>query len=600
MAESPESPAGLRFAVDENPPHLMSALLGLQIVCLIIGGIALTPIIVLQATGNMQFATWVVFAAFMVSGATTVLQARPIGPFGAGYSLFMGTSGAFVAVSMAAVEAGGLPLLATLVVVSSLFQFLLSTRLGALRRIVTPTVGGTVVMLIAVAIFPIAFSLLEKTPSHFTGPDHIAPLVATTTFVIIVGICLFGAGQLRLWGPLIGLVAGWVLAYFTGLINLDVVQAAAWVGLPSVAWPGFDLSFSTAFWLLLPGFIICTIVGALETFGDGLAIQELSRRRPGPPDFKVVQGAVNADGIGNLLSGLAGTLPNTTYSTSLSVVELTGVASRRVGAYGGAILLALAFCPKLSALLQTVPPPVTGPFLVVLLVLLFAHGMRLVVSEGFGYEEGILMGLAFWLGTGFQGQAVFSSHMPEWAHRLLDNGMTTGGLVALLVSVMLSIKRPAMKKLRVEPLPASLATVREFLDKDPVVARLAPAPRNRLDLAVEEAFVYLVDKLAGEVPVDGAPVPAAAPAPGASGRKIEVLYRARPGEVEVEFVSAPGDENVESALAALQGTPAGTVHDARLRILNSVADELRHMQFHGADYLLIKIRCPLPERGIPA
>lgn len=584
MSQSSSERSVLRYAVDENPPHLMSALLGFQVVCLIIGGIALTPVILLQATGTMQFATWVVFAALMVSGATTVLQARPIGPFGAGYSLFMGTSGAFIAVSMAAVEAGGLPLLATLVVVSSLFQFALSMRLGALRRIVTPAVGGTVVMLIAVAVFPIAFSLLEKTPAHFTGPGHIAPLVSTVTFVIIVGICLFGSGQMRLWGPLIGLVVGWGVAYFTGLISLESVQAAVWIGLPDAAWPGFDLSFSAAFWLLLPGFIICTIVGALETFGDGLAIQGLSHRRSGPPNFKVVQGAVNADGVGNLLSGLAGTLPNTTYSTSLSVVELTGVASRRVGAYGGVVLLLLAFCPKLSALMQTVPPPVTAPFLVVLLVLLFAHGVRLVVSEGFGYEEGVLMGLAFWLGSGFQGQAVFSSHLPDWAHRLLDNGMTTGGLVALAISVMLSLKRPSMKKLRVPPEAASLIRIREFLEADPCVARLPASPKNRLELAVEEAFVFLVDKLGD----------------AEAGRQIDVLFRARPGEVEVEFVSAPGDENVEGALRALENTPSGTVHDARLRILDSVADELKHMQFHGADYLLLKIRCPLPERGIAA
>ena len=61
----------------------------------------------------------------------------------------------------------------------------------------------------------------------------------------------------------------------------------------------------------------------------------------------VVQGAVNADGLGNLLlSGLAGTIPNATYSNSLSLAEMTGVGARSVGVYIGLIFLGLAFLPK--------------------------------------------------------------------------------------------------------------------------------------------------------------------------------------------------------------------------------------------------------------
>lgn len=580
MSQAQDPETELRYAVDEHPPHWMSALLGLQIVALIVGGIALTPLIVLQATNTMEYATWVVFAAFLISGATTVLQARPIGAFGSGYALFMGTSGAFIAVSLAAVEAGGLPLLASLVVVSSLFQFVLSSRLGLLRRIVTPAVGGTVGMLIAVAIMPIAFNLLEKTPASFTGPDHYAPLVSSTTFFVIFGICLFGRGQLRLWGPLIGLIIGWLTAFALGLVELENVQTADWVGLPEARWPGIDLSFSETFWLLLPGFVICTIVGALETFGDGLAIQELSRRGKRPVDFKVVQGAVNADGIGNLLSGLAGTLPNTTYSTSLSVFELTGVASRRVGVYGGLILLTLAFCPKLSALLQTVPAPVLGPFLLILSVLLFAHGVRLVVSEGFGYEEGILMGLAFWLGTGFQDQAVFSSHLPVWAHRLLDNGMTTGGLVALILSVLIALKRPKMHKLRVRADGAGIAEIQERLVAEAARTHMPANVRARLELAIEEAFTFLIDSAKH------------------AADDMQVLYRARAGLIEVEFVAGPGEINAEESMQMLAMSPEVSVDDARLRILRSMTDTLRHQQFHGADYLLLTMRFTRASSGI--
>ena len=150
-ASRPAGSSTIRFAVDEVPPHLLAAGLGLQVVMLIIASIALTPIVVLRAAGvDIERASWAIFAALLVSGLTTMLQARPLGRFGAGYVLFMGTSGAFIAVGISAVIDGGLPLLMTLVVVSSLFQWYFANRLSTLRRIVTPTVGGTVIMLIAV------------------------------------------------------------------------------------------------------------------------------------------------------------------------------------------------------------------------------------------------------------------------------------------------------------------------------------------------------------------------------------------------------------------------------------------------------------------
>ena len=142
---------------------------------------------------------------------------------------------------------------------------------------------------------------------------------------------------------------------------------AALVGVPLGSWPGFDVTPDTEFWALLPAFVVVTLVGAIETIGDGVAIQRVSRRSPQATDFRVVQGALNADGVGNLLSGITGTLPNTTYSTSISLAEVTGIAARRVGVVIGVAFLALAFFPKIAALLGAIPGPVASAYLIVLL-----------------------------------------------------------------------------------------------------------------------------------------------------------------------------------------------------------------------------------------
>ena len=195
---------------------------------------------------------------------------------------------------------------------------------------------------------------------------------------------------MRLWAPVIGVAMGSVAAGFFGLYDMDRVAEASWIGLPDGTWPGFDLEFGPVFWGLLPAFVFVTLVGAIETVGDAVAIQRISWRRPRAVDFRAVQGAVAADGVGNLLSGLAGTVPNTTYSTSVSVAELTGVGARRVGVAVGILFLAMAFFPKVLAVILAIPGPVASAYLTVLLSMLFVVGMRVVFQDGIDYRKGLV------------------------------------------------------------------------------------------------------------------------------------------------------------------------------------------------------------------
>ena len=126
--------------------------------------VILGVVVVLQIAGQpAEYTAWAVFAALLVSGATTILQAVRFRRIGSGHVLFMGTSGAFIAVCIGALVTGGPAMMASLIVISSLFQFLLAARLALLRRIFTPVVTGTVIMLIAVTVMPLLFDALTET-----------------------------------------------------------------------------------------------------------------------------------------------------------------------------------------------------------------------------------------------------------------------------------------------------------------------------------------------------------------------------------------------------------------------------------------------------
>ena len=173
---------------------------------------------------------------------------------------------------MAALQQGGPGLLATLIIVSSLFQFLLAGRLAILRRILTPTVAGTVIMLIAVNVMPFLFDFMDNVPEG-SGPLA-APVTVMATLVVTLGVMLKFSGPARLWGPLIGIVAGVIAASFFGVLDGGPVREAMWVGVPLAGWPGLGFDFGPAFWAILPAYTFVTLVGAIETIGDAVGIQE--------------------------------------------------------------------------------------------------------------------------------------------------------------------------------------------------------------------------------------------------------------------------------------------------------------------------------------
>ena len=179
-------------------------------------------------------------------------------------------SAAYISVCISAVSAGGPALLATLVVVSSLVPFVLSARLSLFQRVLTPTVSGTVIMLIPVTVMPAVFDLLADVPEG--SPEYAAPLSAGLVVVVIAGIALKASGALRLWAPVIGVLVGSGVAAFFGLYDVDRVLEAAWIGVPAGEWPGFDFDFGPSFWALLPSFVLVALIATIRSISGAVAI----------------------------------------------------------------------------------------------------------------------------------------------------------------------------------------------------------------------------------------------------------------------------------------------------------------------------------------
>ena len=579
MAAAPEND-NVRYEPDENPPTPVSIGAGVQAAMIIVAPVVLTVVIVARIAGQPDsYISWGVFAALIVSGLTTALQAIRVGRVGSGHVLIMGTSGAFIAVCVAALANGGPATMASLVVISSLFQFALAYRLSLLRRIFTPVVAGTVIMLIAATVMPIVFGSLTDVPEG--ASQAAAPAAALSTLVVVAALVLRAPPALRLWSPVIGIVVGCVVSVPFGLFDLQPVLDASWVGAPFASWPGFDVNPGVEFWALLPAFVVVTLVGAIETIGDGVAIQRVSQRKQRATDFRVVQGALNADGVGNFLSGILGTLPNTTYSSSISLAEVTGIGARRVGVIIGVIFVALAFFPKVAALLIAIPPPVAAAYLTVLLGLLFVQGMKIIVQDGVDHRKAAVAGIAFWVGVGFQNKWIFPDLLGEgFLGVLLGNGMTSGALVAVIMMVFIELTNPRRRRLNVALDDEALPKLREFLSEFASRSRWDPASTDRLLLVGEETLTSLLADEGG-VLEDDAP------------RRLVVAARSGGGGAELEFVSASEGENLEDRLAYLGEAPdIADEREISFRLLRHYASSVRHQKYHGVDILTVNVDRP--------
>ncbi len=574
----------IRFDPSEKPPLPLTIGMGLQLALLSIGGIVFTPAIIIRGglgEGSDEYLAWAVFAAVIVCGISTILQALGKFRIGAGYILLMGTSGAFIGVCIGALTKSGPATMATLVIVSALMQLLFAAKLARFRRILTPTVTGTVIMLIAVTVMPILFDMLKPATGSGTGLTGVA-LSAGTVLMITLLLAMKARGIIRLWAPMIGVAAGTIVALFFGMYDMQSVADAAWIGFPTVGWPGIDLSFGPTFWALLPAFVFVTIIGAIETVGDSIAIQQISWRTPRASDHRTVQGALSADGVGNLLSGLVGTIPNTTYSSSISMVELTGVASKAVGVALGIIFIFLALIPKFLALVLAIPLPVVGTFLLVLIAMLFVLGMKIVVQSGIDYRNGLICGISFWIGTGLQSGSIFPDFVSSIAAGTLENGMVGGGLVAILLTILSEFTFKPRKRTVVDLDISSLPEINSFIQNYSKSHSWSDAFTVQVEGAAEEALLVLCTQTE------------------TSKEKglLQLGIKSESDQAVLELIAADSKENLQDRIA-LMGSDFSVPNlerEVSLRMLKHLTTSVRHERYHGTDIIILKVKKPTSNR----
>ena len=573
-----------RYEAHENPPILASLGYGLQFSLIASATLLVTPVVVAKASGrDDSYLVWMVFASLLVCGVSTLIQVRRLGPVGAGAVLPMFTAAFSIPFCITAVVDGGPATLTTLVLVSAVVQIVFSRWLFILRRFVTPIVGGTVMMILSITLASVVFALLDEASEI---EPKAAPLTALATLAIVAALALRGSELLRLWAPLIGIVGGCVVAASLGIYDMSSVMEAPWVGLPS-QWPGLALDFSISFWTLIPSFLFLGVIISIQANGADIAMQRVSWRDNRAVDFRQVQGALSGTGATNLMAGLAGAVPNIINPGAASFTQITGVASRRVGYCIGGILIALAFLPKASGLLSSIPGPVITGYLILITGTLFVDGARTLIQDEDNRQKVVVAGICFWIGAAFQFGLFNLPNLGAVWDALFKSGVTTGGFAAIVMILYLEFTSPRRMRFQSRLHIDALPDLNEFIAKFAARRGWDTEMKDRLSAVAEETLLTLAP-LDLNISLD-------AEEEDAGDERRLVVVASSDGQIaDLEFIGAGDEENIEDRVRQLQQYDEETPpeQELSLRLLRSYASSVRHQQYHGTDIITVRVGPP--------
>lgn len=238
-----------------------------------------------------------------------------------------------------------------------------------------PAAMGAIIAVIGLELMPTAAGMAGLTAEQV---DTNTILVSIFTLVItILGSVAF-RGFLAIIPILIGVISGYILAFFLGLVDLVPVEAASWFAIPTIYTPEFNLS---AIAIILPAALVVIVEHIGHLIVTGNIIGKDLTKEPG------LDKSLLGNGVSTILSGFFGSTPNTTYGENIGVLAITKVYS--VWVIGGAAVFAiiLSFVGKLAAAIQSIPVPVMGGVSLLLFGVIAASGIRMLVEAKVDYNK---------------------------------------------------------------------------------------------------------------------------------------------------------------------------------------------------------------------
>ena len=300
--------------------------------------------------------------------------------------VFLASSFAFIAPIMYGTQTWGIPAtmgaLMVVGVVYALFSGVIKLRgTDFIHKYLPPIVTGPIIMVIGLSLAPVAVNMaLGKTgdaSAQLVDPQ-VALTISLPALIATLIISAFSKGFMRLVPILGGIVVGYGISLYYGIIDFSSVAAAPWFAMPNFTAPEFH-------WQAIIYMLPIAIAPAIEHIGDVLAIGSATGK-----DYLKEPGlhrTLLGDGVATTTASMLGGPPNTTYSEVTGAVMLTKAFNPRIMTWAAISAILMAFVGKLGALLQTIPPVVMGGIMMLLFGLIASVGLGSLIKAKVDFEQ---------------------------------------------------------------------------------------------------------------------------------------------------------------------------------------------------------------------
>lgn len=407
------------IGVDDRVPVAKAIPLGIQHFMSMFGSTVLVPFL----TGLSPS------LAIMCSGIGTILYllvTRGKIPSYLGSSFAFITPIAMVASSQGVGAVGG-ALIVTGLVYVAVAGIIKVAGTGWLDFILPAPVVAPVIVVIGLGLSATAVKMAFFNGGYDSGApfNYEGFAVAALTLAVSVAFSTCFKGFWSTIPVLIGVLVGYAASCILGLVDFQPIADAAWIGLPTITAPTFDLG---AIILIAP----VAIVIIIEHIGHLLVVGEVV----GKNYNDMLPRSLLGDGLSTMVSGFLGGTPTTTYAENIGVMSATRVYSTQIFWYAGGIAFIVGgFCPKIEAIINSIPTSVMGGVSLLLFGLIASNGLRMLVSNRVDFSKArnlMLVSAILVVGVGMETAGI---KIPVGAYEI--PGMATSAIVGVILNLCL-------------------------------------------------------------------------------------------------------------------------------------------------------------------
>lgn len=342
--------------------RLKDSILGLQFLFVAFGALVLVPILTGLDPNVALFTAGIGTLVFQLINRSAV---PPI---------FLASSFAFIAPISYGVATWGIPATMSGLVAAGLLYVVLSFLIrlkgdNFIHKLLPAVVVGPVIMSIGLILSPVAVNMAmgkSGDGSIVLVPFEQAIVISMIALLVTIFVSLLGKGIFKLVPILLGIIGGYLVSLYFGIIDFSGILKASWLAIPNFTAPEFN-------WQAIIFILPIAIAPAIEHIGDMLAISNVTKidylKKPG------LKNTLLGDGLATSVASLFGGPPNTTYSEVTGAVTVTKAYNPAIMTWAALAAILLAFVGKLGAILATIPVPVMGGIMLLLFGIIATLGI---------------------------------------------------------------------------------------------------------------------------------------------------------------------------------------------------------------------------------